>query len=227
MAEFLDVALAFPTLPYSIVLCFSVIYWLLAATGIVDEGGLGSGDGGDFHSSHDGVSGISAMFARLGLGGAPTMLVVLLLAFFGWTITYFVHLMFLQPLSAPLRWCIGAAVAVAALVPGAAISAWVLRPIRRLLLRLRPVMQESILGKTGIVASPDVTAERGYARVDDGGAGLVLQVRAQAGASYARNDRVRLIDYEKTQNHYLVVADAAYPVLDVLPPHVSGKKEIY
>lgn len=226
MAEFLDTALAFPTLPYSIVLCFAVIYWLLAATGVVDEGGLGSGDGVDLHGGSDAVSGIAAMFARFGLGGAPTMLVVLLLAFFGWTLTYFAHLFLLQPLPAPLRWGIGAAVAVVALLPAAAVSAWLLRPIRRLLLRLRPVAQESILGKTGIVASPHVSTDRGYARVDDGGAGLVLQVRAQAGASHMRGERVRLIDYEPRHNHYLVVGESACPVLDVPPSDVPGDKEI-
>ena len=34
MAEFLEVALSYPTLPYSVVFAFAVIYWLLAATGI-------------------------------------------------------------------------------------------------------------------------------------------------------------------------------------------------
>jgi hypothetical protein len=227
MAEFLDVMLSFPTLPYSVVLCFAVIYWMLAATGIVDDGGIGSGDGADFHSGHDGATGLAAMFARLGLGGAPTMLVVLLLAFFGWTITYLVQLFFLQSLPMPLRWGLGSAVAIAALIPGAVVSSWVLRPIRRLLMKLRPVEQESILGKAGQVASPDVTAERGYAQVDDGGAGLILQVRSRDGRRYVRGDKVRLVDYLREHNHYLVVGDAELPALDVSLPHVSGDKEIH
>ncbi len=227
MAEFFDVALSYPTLPYSIVLCFAVIYWMLAATGIVDDGGIGSGDGADFHSGDEGATGLAAMFARFGLGGAPTMLVVLLLAFFGWTITYLVQLFFLQPLPALLRWGIGTAVAVGALVPGAVVSAWVLRPIRRLLLKLRPVAQESILGRAAQVTSPDVTAERGYASFDDGGAGLILQVRARAGTQYTRGARVRLVEYLPQYNQYLVVGEAELPSLDVSIPQVPGDKEIH
>lgn len=229
MAEFLEVALSYPTLPYSVVLSFAVIYWLLAATGIIDDGGIGSGDGADFHShgGEHGATGIAAMFARLGLGGAPTMLVVLLLAFFGWTITYLVQLFFLQSLPAGLRWAIGSAVAVLALIPGAVVSAWVLRPIRRLLLKLRPVAQESILGRVALVTSPEVTATHGYASLDDGGAGLILHVRVRDDGRLVRGQRVRLVEYLSDKNHYLVVADGDLPGVDVFPSEVSGDKEIH
>ena len=226
MAEFLQVALSYPTLPYSVVLCFAVIYWMLAATGIVDDGGIGSGDGFDFHSGDDGAAGLAGMFARIGLGGAPTMLVVLLLAFFGWSITYLVQLFFLQALPPLLRWGIGTGVAIAALIPGAVVSSWVLRPIRRLFMLLRPVAQESILGKTGQVTSPDVTDTQGYASVDDGGAGLILQVRARPGARHLRGERVRLVQYLPQLNHYLVVGDAELPALDASHSELSRDKEI-
>lgn len=226
VSEFLNVVLAFPTLPYSIVLGFAVLYWLLVSVGLVDEDGLGSGDGVELHGQ-DGLNGVSAMFARLGLGGAPTMLVILLLAFFSWSITYFAHLFFLQSLPSLLRWIIGSAVALAALVPAAVISAWVLRPIRRLLLKLRPIVQESLLGKTGIISSPTVSHTQGYANVDDGGAGLVLQVRAPPNMQFIRGQRIRLVDYQPEHNHYLVVADDEHPALGVQASSASGDKEIH
>lgn len=227
MAEFLEVALSYPTLPYSVVLCFAVIYWMLAATGIVDDGGIGSGDGADFHTGNEGATGLAGMFARIGLGGAPSMLVVLLFAFFGWTTTYLVQLFLLQSLPAPLRWGIGTGVAVAALIPGAVVSSWVLRPIRRLFMKLRPVAQESILGKSGQVSSPEVTEQRGYASIDDGGAGLILQVRARPGERHLRGDRVRLLQYLPEHNHYLVVGESELPALDISHTQISGDKEIH
>ena len=36
MTEFLNTVLTFPTLVYSVLLAFCTVYWLLAATGIVD-----------------------------------------------------------------------------------------------------------------------------------------------------------------------------------------------
>jgi hypothetical protein len=224
MAEFLNVALVYPTLPYSILLGFSAVYWLLAATGLVDHGF----DGGDLHHlSDDGLHGVSGMFARLGLGGAPVMLVIALLALFGWSCTYFVHLLLLQHLPTPLRWRLGTLTAVAALLPAVPLSAWVLRPIRRLLLKLRAVPQQSLLGKVGVVASPDVTALAGHANVDDGGAGLVLQVRASDDARHVRGQRVVLVDYDATANTYRVVSAQEHPAISFSQSPEPGDKEIH
>lgn len=229
MAEFLHVVMTWPTLPYSIVLAFCAIYWALAATGIVDDGfGDGSlGDGGDFAGGEHGAHGISGMFSRLGLGGAPVMMVVALLAFFGWTTTYFVHLFVLQHLPTPMRWGIGAGVALLALVPAVPVSAWILRPVRRLLLRLRPVAQASLLGKAGVVASPEVNERAGHANIDDGGAGLVLQVRARPGERHLRGERVVLVDYAKEHNHYLVIREQDCRGLPFSTSLVAGDKEMH
>ncbi|MCC7632858.1 YqiJ family protein [Stenotrophomonas rhizophila] len=225
MNEFLTVALTFPTLPYSIVLAFSVLYWLLAALGVVDHGS--GGHGLDLQLGDDGLHGISGMFSRLGLGGAPVMLVIALLAFFGWTVTYFVHLLLLQPLPATLRWLAGSATAVLALLPAIPLTILVLRPVRRLLLRLRPVAQASLLGRVGVVASPQVTAQVGHANVDDGGAGLILQVRIGGGEPLARGERVVLLDYLPQHNHYLVAREQDHPTLSFHASLIPGDKEIH
>lgn len=225
MNEFLNVALTFPTLPYSIVLAFAVLYWMLAACGVVDD--AIAHDGMDLHLGDDGLQGVSGMFSRLGLGGAPVMLVIALLAFFGWAITYFVHLFLLQPLPGSLRWLAGSATALLALVPAVPLSVIVLRPIRRLLLRLRPVAQASLLGRIGVIASPQVTATSGYANVDDGGAGLILQVRSREGITLARGERVVLLDYAAEHNHYLVAREHDHPALSIQDSLIPGDKEIH
>ena len=228
MAEFLSVALGFPTLPYSILLGFSAIYWLLAATGMADHH-LADGhlhvDGA--HGAEHGLHGISGIFARLGLGGAPLMLVVALLSFWAWTFTYFAHLFLLQALPDPVRWGLGSAVALLALVPAVPLTSWMLRPLRRLLLKLRPVAQQSLLGKVGVIASPRADAGSGYANVDDGGAGLVLQVRAPAGSHYLRGERVVLVDYVHAHNHYLVAREQDQPGSPLPHSLIAGDKEIH
>jgi len=225
MNEFLNVALTFPTLPYSVVLAFAVLYWMLAACGVVDDGM--AHDGMDLHLGDDGLHGISGMFSRLGLGGAPVMLVIALLAFFGWTATYFVHLFLLQSLPTPVRWLAGSVTAVLALIPAVPLSVIVLRPIRRLLLRLRPVEQVSLLGRVGVVASPQVTGEAGHATVDDGGAGLILQVRVCDGVPLPRGERIVLLDYLPETNHYLVAREHGHPALSFQDSLIPGDKEIH
>ena len=207
MTEFLQTALTFPTLLYSILLAFCGIYWLLASTGLVDidalDGLLGDGDGGDASDS-------AGILARLGLGGVPLMVVLTVLSFFGWLATYFVHLLLLQHLPAPLRLIGGIATLLGALVPGVFITSLLLRPVRKLIVKLRPPVPPSLLGRVGTVTSPEVDARQGRAEFADGGAGLILQVRAAAPATFLRGDRVVLLEHDATANTYLVISESQF-----------------
>jgi hypothetical protein len=208
MTEFLQTALTFPTLAYSILLAFCVVYWLLAATGLVDIDALdgllgGDGDGGDASDS-------AGLLARLGLGGVPIMLVLAVLAFFGWLTSYFVQLLVLQHLPAPLRMLGGIATVVGALVPGVLATSLLLRPVRMLIVKLRPPVPPSLLGRVGTVISPEVDAGQGRAEFADGGAGLILQVRVAPPASFLRGDRVVLLEHDANANTYLVISESQF-----------------
>ena len=208
MTEFLQTALTFPTLVYSILLAFCVVYWLLAATGLVDIDALdgllgGDADGGDASDS-------AGILAKLGLGGVPIMLVLAVLSFFGWLTSYFVQLLLLQHLPAPLRLLGGIATLVGALVPGVFVTSLLLRPVRMLIVKLRPPVPPSLLGRVGTVISPEVDAGQGRAEFADGGAGLILQVRVAAPGTFQRGDRVVLLEHDATANTYLVISESQF-----------------
>jgi hypothetical protein len=208
MTEFLQTALTFPTLLYSVLLAFCVIYWLLAATGLMDLDALDGllGDDGDSHHASDSAG----LLARLGLGGVPIMIVLTVLSFFGWTVTYFVHLLVLQHLPAPLRMLGGIATLVGALVPGVFVTSLLLRPVRKLMVKLRPPVAPSILGRVGTVISPEVDGNQGRAEFADGGAGLILQVRVAPPGRFLRGDRVVLLEHDATANTYLVISESQF-----------------
>ncbi|MBD9479045.1 hypothetical protein [Pseudoxanthomonas sp. PXM02] len=208
MIEFLNTTLTFPTLLYSVLLAFCTVYWLLAATGIVDfdavDGWLVTdGDGAE-------PTAIAGMLAKLGLSGVPLMLVLTVLAIFGWLITYFAHLWLLQHLPDTVRWITGAGVLVAALLPGMLVTSVLLRPLASVIARLRPPVLPSVLGRAGAVISPHVDHAGGRAQFDDGGAGLILQVRALPGERFGRGDRVVLIEHLESENTYRVISEAAF-----------------
>lgn len=207
MNAFLHTALTLPTLLYSIVLAVCVLYWLLAATGLADADGPDGLLGGDGDGD---ASGIAAMLAKLGLSGVPMMIVLTVLAFIGWLGTYFVQLLVLQHLPTMLRVLVGLGVAVAMLVPGAFVTSLLLRPLSRLLLSLRPPVEPSILGRVAIVSTPSVDAGYGQATMDDGGAGLVLQIRHPDPARFKRGDRVVLIEYLGEQHAYRVMSEEQF-----------------
>lgn len=208
MTEFLQTALTFPTLLYSVLLAFCVIYWLLAATGLMDLDALDGllGDDGDSHHASDSAG----LLARLGLGGVPIMIVLTVLSFFGWTVTYFVHLLVLQHLPAPLRMLGGIATLVGALVPGVFVTSLLLRPVRKLMVKLRPPVAPHILGRVGTVISPEVDGNQGRAEFADGGAGLILQVRVAPPGRFLRGDRVVLLEHDATANTYLVISESQF-----------------
>lgn len=208
MTEFLQTALTFPTLLYSILLAFCAIYWLLASTGLVDIDALdgllgGDGDSGDASDS-------AGLLAKLGLGGVPIMIVLTVLSFFGWLVTYFVHLLLLQHLPAPLRLIGGIATLVGALVPGVFITSMLLRPVRKLIVKLRPPVPPSLLGRVGTVISPEVDGKNGRAEFADGGAGLILQVRVAPPTTFLRGDRVVLLEHDAAANTYLVISESQF-----------------
>lgn len=205
MDVFLSTSLSFPTLVYSVLLGVCLVYWLLATTGLVDIDLDGLGIDVDVDSG-----GIAGILGRLGLSGLPTMIVVTLLSFFGWVITYFVHLLLLSHLFGPLRWLLGAGAGLFALVPAILATAAVLRPVRRALIRLRPLPETSLLGRVAIVRTPDVNDSYGLAELDDGGAGLILQVRSDKNSGMVRGDRVVLVSHAGDANVWQVLPEQDY-----------------
>jgi hypothetical protein len=204
MDAFLTTALGFPTLVYSVLLAVCLVYWLLAALGLVEIDGL-AGLGTEVDPG-----GVAGIFGRLGLGGLPLMVVATLVVFLAWVATYFVHLVVLSHLPDLLRWVLGAVVALLALPPAILVTATLLRPLRRRLLRLRPPETVSLLGCVAVVRTPTVDAGHGLADLDDGGAGLVLQVRGEAEAGMRRGDRVVLIAHAIDTNTWNVVPEHDY-----------------
>ncbi|WP_133499365.1 OB-fold-containig protein [Cognatilysobacter terrigena] len=215
MTDFLTTALTFPTVVYSVLLAVCLIYWLLAATGLMDHHAPdallhGHLHGGDLHGHgdhHAEASDLAALLGRLGLAGVPVMVIATVLSFFGWMCAYYAQLLVLDHLHTTLRVAIGIAVDVAALVPGLIATSIALRPVSRWILKLRPPVEPSLLGRVAVVSTPVVDDRYGQARVDDGGAGLILQVRTNEPGRYKRGDRVVLIEFLDAQHAYRVVPE--------------------
>ncbi|KGM54071.1 hypothetical protein N800_05720 [Lysobacter daejeonensis GH1-9] len=211
MTEFLTTVLTLPTLPYSVLLAVCTTYWLLAATGLLEIDALDGVLGTDGDASD--ASAVAAMLAKLGLSGVPVMLVLTVLAFIGWLGTYFVQLLVLNHLPDAFRVLVGLAIGVLMLVPGLVATSLLLRPVSRLLLRLRPPRESSLLGRVAVVSTPHVATDYGMAAVDDGAAGLVLQVRHDDPGKFRRGDRVVLIEYLGEQHAYRIISEQQFQSL--------------
>lgn len=206
MELFLHSALAFPTVLFSFLLCLAVLYWLVAALGILEIDVLD----GDFAGDGEGLEleGLAGLLLRLGLGGVPVTLVLTLLVFFAWFASYFVELLLLRHL--PLGWLrypLGLAVAAAALLPAVPLTGMLCRPLRRLFRKVEAPSARSLLGQVARVRSGTVSPRFGEADLDDQGAGLILRIRADESAGFRRGDRVVLLQYLEAEHAYRVVSE--------------------
>jgi hypothetical protein len=210
MDEFLKVVTSFPTVVYSVLLLVMLIHWLMTMMGVLeidaidgllpDEIGLDGGDG----AHHGGVGGLLLKF---GLHGIPVMVVFTIIAIVGWSFCFFVELYVLGTMPDGIATTLlGIATMAGGLLLSIPVARVVLAPVRRLMRRYEPVTQRPLLGRYAEVRSPEITQTHGTAWIDDGGAGLILQVRADVPGRFVRGDRVVLIEYLDAHNAYRVTS---------------------
>lgn len=206
MDVFVQTALSFPTVLFSFLLCLAMLYWCVAALGILEVDLLDI----EADSALDSVQpeGLAGLLLRLGLNGVPVTLLLSLLFFFAWLASYFVELLLLSHLPlGVLRYPLGLLVALAALALAVPPSALLCRPLRPLFLKLQATTSKSVLGQIAVVRSGRVTLQHGEAVLEDGGAGLILRVRADEVRGFKRGDRVVLLEYLEGEHAYRVITE--------------------
>ena len=125
-----------------------------------------------------------------------------------WLASYFVELLLLSHLPlGVLRYPLGLLVALAALALAVPPSALLCRPLRPLFLKLQATTSKSVLGQIAVVRSGRVTLQHGEAVLEDGGAGLILRVRADEARGFKRGDRVVLLEYLEGEHAYRVITE--------------------
>lgn len=157
------------------------------------------------HDSESGEAG--GLLMKFGLHGVPIMVVFTIIAVVGWSFCFFVdqYVLRVYPLGV-FEIPAGIATMFGGLLVSIPIGRLVLTPVRRVMRRFAPVSQRPMLGRYGVVRSPEVTQSSGTAEIDDGGAGLILQIRADVSGRFVRGDRVVLIEYLEEQNAYRVTS---------------------
>lgn len=209
MDLFISIALSFPTLVFSVLLAVALFYWLLAVAGLVELDVLPLGISPDGDGLE--LGGVAGLLMKFGLDGVPLALILTVQVFIAWLISYFAGFFLLQHLPWDLlRYALGALAALLALFIALPFTGLVLRPLRPLFAKAKAVDSVSLLGEIAVVRSPLVSLAQGSASLDDGGAGLILQVRAEPGR-FVRGDRVVLAEYIEAQNAYRVIAEGGPP----------------
>ncbi len=218
MKEVLLISANFPTVIFTIFLVLSVLYWISAMLGFVDlnvlDADLPQPDG---HMSLNAgnEAGFSETLAgflmKLGLNGVPVTIVITFLALIGWAISSLLSrysgVMFGYGW---IRYITGIPIFVLSLYGAVLLTAQIIKPIRSLFSKLDQNVQKTIMGQTAVVRSTRVDDSMGEAFLDDGGAGLILKVRARNGQTFVHGDKVVLLEYDQNKNIYTVISEAEF-----------------
>ena len=206
MDMFLHNVFTFPTVFYSGLLVLVILYWLSAVIGLADMD-LFDGDM-DFDSDAD-IGGFAGWLVRFKLDGIPLTITFSFVVLGAWILSFLaVH--FLYPML-PEGWvqiAIGFWVLLLAPVIAAILISPFLQPLKPLFKKLPEKNADSLLGHCVIVRSSKVTETFGEADLADGGAGLILKVRASEPNTFKRGDRVMLYSYDAASNTYRVIPAA-------------------
>ncbi|SCB74515.1 hypothetical protein [Gilliamella intestini] len=209
MEFFWGIFFSFPVVIFSALLTLCVLYWLVAAIGILSIDCLDIAINLDDIAADMPSSGFGGLLLKFGFNEVPMTLVITSISFFGWAITYFCFRLFILPLHDFILFYffVGAFVFVIALIAAVYLTAFVIKPIRPIFKKLSITNDyKSLLGQIVEIRSSIVNEIKGEAIYEDGGAGLILQVRGNKTYQFKRGDKAVLLRYDTTNNCYEIIS---------------------
>lgn len=204
MNLFFQNSLAFPSIIFSALLIIISFYWLCAAFGLLDI------DLFNIDSELDvDVTGFSGWLTKLGLAGIPVTIILTFFTLIGWFISYFTNYWIISAIETDfIYYLVGFIALIIISFISLNLTAVCLKPIRKKLIsRNKPKSVHQLIGKLAIVRSANVAENKGEALLEDGGAGLILQIRAPEHENIKRGDNVIIISYDASTHSYQVVTE--------------------
>ena len=206
MNLFFQNSLAFPSIIFSALLIIISFYWLCAAFGLLDIDLFNIDSELDINVD---ATGLAGWLTKLGLAGIPVTIILTLFTLFGWFISYFTNYWIINAIETSfIRYLTGFIAFIITSFIALNLTAVCLKPIRKKLMsRNKPKSVHQLVGKLALVRSINVTENKGEAVLEDGGAGLILQIRAPETENIKRGDSVVIISYDAPTHSYQVVTE--------------------
>jgi hypothetical protein len=154
--------------------------------------------------------GLAKGLQALGLAQVPLTMSLSILVFFGWALSY-LGMRFVRGL-APATWiqarlgevALGAGIGLAAVLAAFYLTLIAVRPLRPLFVLHNAPLRSSFVGRVCTVTSSRVDAEFGQAEIEDGGAGLRVDVRCGEDNDLTRGSKALVYEYDAKEEVYHV-----------------------
>ena len=213
MDPFYQTISSFPTVIFTGLLLFCILYWLIAVLGFIDLDFLDLDLDGDVNPSEgiDSQNALAGLVIKLGLHGVPFIVSLTILSLVAWLMSFYsTFFLFKVVPDGLIQYLVGIPILVAIFFAAAMITAVAIRPFRTLFARLDPDETKHIVGQIVVVRSAVVTNERGQGLMADGGADLVLDIRATSGTEFSKGDEVVIIEQLAASNTYRVISKTEF-----------------
>lgn len=196
---------SFPTVFFTFFMLLTALYWAIAVLGLVDLDFLDIDIPEDASVAHEGVAGV---LLRFGFHGVPMTIIISIWSFIGWLICYYlvVYIFDYVPDGIP-GFIAGTLIFIISLYSSAFIAGKLTKPLRPLFNKMNDVSNKDVLGQTAIVRTLRLDDSFGEVALGDGGAGLILKARADAGVTFTKGDRVVLLEYIEESHIYRVIPE--------------------
>jgi len=206
MTEIFQESIRSVNLPYTILLGFIVLYWLLVILGALDI------DLGDFDFLSDvdtdldttlpGQSGwLAGVLQFLNLGQVPTMIIASFMGISLWTGSVVMN----HYWTIPSSW-IAIVLFLPNLLIAGVITHFCARPFRRLFRELNREGDQNLpmTGRYGKVITSEVNDHFGQVEIETEGAPIVISARASAGITYAKGESVVVVEELSSESSFRV-----------------------
>jgi hypothetical protein len=195
MGEFVDAALAFPTVLFTFPLLVVVGYWV-----IVLFGGLGGDD--------DDPGAVGGFMAGIGLGGVPVSAVLSLLIAIAWFASLAGStLLDRAQTPASLDTALSSAMLAAAVACAWIVTRLLVVPLRRFLPNEIVPSRRDFVGRMCVIRTGRVTQDFGQAEVTaPDGSSAVIQVRQTGEEPLSAGSTALIFDYDADQEFFWVMA---------------------
>jgi hypothetical protein len=197
MSAFLAAVLAFPTVVFTVLLVFFLLYGLATLLGAVDIEWLDGVLGVDELDVDDGW--LEGGMSALGVAGIPLTIVGGVSAVFAW-LTSYVSMRFLGESSLVVDSVVG----LGAAIVGLGLASIALRPVKKIFDTAPAPVRKAIVGKVCTIRSLRVDHNSGTAEVEDGGAGFIAEVRCFRENELTRGSKAIVFDYDAEEGIYHV-----------------------
>lgn len=163
-------------------------------------------------------SGLATLLNAMKLRSAPMTVVLSIFVFNAWLLTnlgrhYLIDGMGLGPV-----WLFGSGIAIGGVVGALPLTSLFVRPLGKILAVETPISRKDLIGKVVRIDTSRVDTRFGQALAEDGGAGLIVQVRCDGENGLTRGSQALVVSYDAEREAYEVT-----PLDDIVPSEARAK----